>query len=160
MDFDEVADDEEESQEQRALEKAKKMKEKNVAKQVEIGLCMNIFLQRCVCCCTATSTCFIIMCFAHSHTKLASSFITLERVFAYYCRCIKNSPECFKFRQSIGPKEYALFCQECEITGEGKGKMSIIDSRRVFKQANMEVNEHTFPLKLSSRFSQKPNYES
>jgi hypothetical protein len=66
VDFDEVVDDEEESQEQRALEKAKKMKEKNVAKQVEISLCVNIFLQRCVCCCTATSTCFIIVFFAHS----------------------------------------------------------------------------------------------
>jgi hypothetical protein len=49
-DADEVVEDEEESQEQRALEKAKKMKDKNVAKQVEISLCMNIFLQRCVCC--------------------------------------------------------------------------------------------------------------
>lgn len=65
--------------------------------------------------------------------------MTLERVFAYYCRCIKNEPERFRFRESMGPKEYAIFCQECEITGEAKGKLSIIDSRRVFKRANMEV---------------------
>jgi hypothetical protein len=39
----------------------------------------------------------------------------------------------------MGPKEYAIFCQECEITGEGKGKMSVLESRRVFKTANMEV---------------------
>jgi hypothetical protein len=97
--------------------------------------------------------------FARTRPKLASSFITLERVFAYYCRCIKNTPECFKFRQSIGPKEYALFCQECEITGEGKGKLSIIDSRRVFKQANMEVNKHSFRLSFIIQFL-LPNYES
>ncbi len=69
----------------------------------------------------------------------ARRFVTLERVFAYYCRCIKNEPERFKFREAMGPKEYAIFCQECEITGEAKGKLSIIDSRRVFKRANMEV---------------------
>jgi hypothetical protein len=65
--------------------------------------------------------------------------VTLERIFAYYCRCIKNEPERFKFREAIGPKEYAIFCQECQITGDAKGKLSIIDSRRVFKRANMEV---------------------
>ncbi len=48
FDLDDVVDDEDESQEQRALDKAKKLKEKSVAKQVEISLCMNIFLQRCV----------------------------------------------------------------------------------------------------------------
>jgi hypothetical protein len=69
----------------------------------------------------------------------ACRFVTLERIFAYYCRCIKNEPERFKFRESMGPKEYAIFCQECQITGDAKGKLSIIDSRRVFKRANMEV---------------------
>ena len=49
IDLDDVVDDDDESQEQRTLDKAKKLKEKNVAKQVEMNLCMNIFLQRCVC---------------------------------------------------------------------------------------------------------------
>jgi hypothetical protein len=39
----------------------------------------------------------------------------------------------------MGPREYAIFCQECQLTGDGKEKLSIIESRRVFKQANMEV---------------------
>ena len=124
-------DDDEESQEQNALNKEKKLKAKKLANKVEMNLCMNILLQRQVTGGSASALHYDVMYFCR--------FVTLERIFAYYCRCIKNEPERFKFRQSIGPKEYAIFCQECEITGEGKCKLSVIESRRVFKTANMEV---------------------
>ncbi len=47
VDFDGAdADDDEETQEQNALNRERRLKEKNLAKQVEINLCRNIFLQR------------------------------------------------------------------------------------------------------------------
>ena len=67
------------------------------------------------------------------------SFVTIERVFAYYCRCIKVLPAFFRFRESIGPREFAVFCQECELTGDVKGRLTIIEARRIFKTANMEA---------------------
>ena len=47
VDFDDAdAGDDEETQILIALNRERKLKEKNIAKQVEINLCRNIFLQR------------------------------------------------------------------------------------------------------------------
>jgi hypothetical protein len=47
VDFDDAdAGDDEETQEQIAMNRERKLKDKDLAKQVEINLCRNIFLQR------------------------------------------------------------------------------------------------------------------